>query len=247
MSKRKQRVQIYLGDLHAEIGGIATPDYITKKRKRQYWLNERFDEAVSEIKSLAKRYTLTLKFGGDMVDAPGKQNRDMAAQRLKPLMDCAAEVWGVVGTRFHVGTDGDEDRAVYKELGVKEERVGHGFRLLVGPPKHRVWWSHHGASLGVDIMAGLNRTAQRVYNICRENDWTVPDLAVFHHIHNTPPYAGRYKQVAAAVCPCWQLPNDYAAKRLMWRPPTIGYLVHYEDTGALQWRTFPVPDSLLYG
>lgn len=247
----KEKRWIFLGDTHAEPEGIWTRDRLTKRHKRQWWLNEQFDTALGEIATLTKKYTVTLAHGGDTTNRPSKAARDAITERLLPIASKVADMWGVVGTPYHAGTDGEEDRQVYQELGIKPEKVSHGHRLIENG--RRIWWAHHGAGLGVDPYMGLANTAKKIANTCIRKGREFPDWLVFHHTHEytQSEYAtevrGEWKRVRAVVCPCWQLPNDYSAKKLMWREPSIGYLIYNPQTSEMTPRLFRVPEGLLYG
>ena len=243
----KEKRWVFIGDTHAEPNGIWTKDRLTKKRPRQWWLNEQFDTALEEIATLTKKYIVTFGGGGDMVDEPGKANRDAIVERMLPLTKKLSKscLWGVVGTSYHVGQNGDEDRQVYQELGVTEERISYGHRILEG--KRRLWWAHHGATLGVDLEMGLTRTAKKIFDECREYGYAKPDALIFHHTHSTHGEPSFYRGIKVGVVPCWQLPNEYSAKRLMWKTPAIGYTIWNPHTNELTWRLFPIPEGLLYG
>lgn len=242
----KPSVWVFVGDLHCKPTGLWAEDNLSARNKRQLWLMQSWRSAVKEIVALGKAHTMILALGGDMVDLPGKAARDAALGLLQPIARAgvAAEVWGVVGTPYHVGPDGSEDRQIYQELGAAKH-TSHMHRLIVDG--RRLWWSHHGAALGVDAATGLHNTAKKIWTACREHEWNAPSLVVTHHVHHAIRDYGYYRGVKVAVTPCWQLPDDYTAKRITWSAPTIGYLVWWPATDALQWRTFPIPESLLYG
>lgn len=246
MAKPKPPAWVFVGDLHCKSTGLWFTDRISRRDKRQSWLMAQWKIASDEIQAMASTHRLTVGLGGDMVDRPGKEARDAALELLQPITRAgvASELWGVVGTPYHVGADGEEDRQIYQELGAAKH-TNHMHRLIES--ERRLWWTHHGAALGVDVATGLHNTARKIHNSCRENGWTPPSLVVCHHVHHTIQDFGYYRGVRLAVCPCWALPDDYAARRVTWSAPTIGYLVWQPETDDLYWRTFPIPEAVLYG
>ena len=243
----KPKLWAFIGDLHVKPTGLWAADNLSARNRRQRWLMDRWGEAAAEIRALGQRHALTVAIGGDLIDKPGKAARDAALELLTPITrpSVARAVWGVVGTPYHVGEDGDEDRQVLQELGAARGHVAQQHRLI--ECGRRLWWAHHGVSLGANPRQGINNTARKIWEACRDYEWPRPSLVVAHHVHYSPADYGYYGGVRVAVVPCWQLPDDYASKRLTWSAPTIGYMLWWPATDVLQWRTFPIPEDLLHG
>lgn len=224
----KQILALWDGDQHALGKYALTPKPCNAS---QEWLLERRKATIASVLKRAREKHLIVLFGGDTVHLPSKDHADAAVELLQPLAARADEMYGVCGTPYHVGRDGEWDRVVYQELGVKPENVRQVQRVLdIGG--RRVWWAHHANRLGLEPWTefdGLYRSAKRAHEWAREQDRPVPALVVGHHNHRSPGVA-RYKDTAAAICPCWALPDDYHARKIVWSVPTIGLMVWEPDT-----------------
>lgn len=235
-------LRVFVGDIHC---GAASGLTANPQNDRQAWLLATWAAAVSRVQALARGTEFGLMLGGDLVDLPGKKYRDDAVALLQPLSNIASSVWGVPGTEYHVGDDGEEDRTVYDALGAKDGRAKQVHRLKVGG--RVLWWAHHANALGSTPWLehdGLYRSAKRAHEWAREQGSAVPDLVLGHHLHRSAGVA-HYKQTQALVCGCWQLPTPYAAKRVTWSIPTIGLVIWWPVRGQIEELTYPVPYELI--
>lgn len=237
---KREPFRLFVGDLHTD-GPTAITSPAKATNKVQEWLGETWQAVVKRTKSEARDKEFVLMLGGDLVDREGRLARLAAIELLQPLANISSGIYGVPGTDYHVGEDGEEDRSVYDQLGAKCKQV-----QTLAVSEKRLLWAHHGGALGVDGYAGLNNTAKKIFNLCRENEIKAPDLVVLHHLHKAPKDFGYYRGVKVAVCPCWQLPNSYAAKRVTFDIPTIGALAWWPARDKLEWWTYAIPEEIAW-
>lgn len=235
-------IRVFVGDLHCEGPTGLSPK---PKNDQQYWLLACWAAAVSRVQALAVGKEFGLMLGGDLVDLPGRDARNAAIELLQPLANTASSVWGVPGTEYHVGDDGEEDRSVYDALGARDGRAKQVHRLrIAGRVLH---WAHHAHRIGGEPWTeydGLYRSAKRSHEWARVQDKPVPDLVIGHHVHRSPGEA-RYRTTRAVVCGCWQLPTPYAAKRVTWSLPTIGLVIWWPARDVIEELTYVIPDELI--
>ena len=234
--------RLFVGDLHAgALSGLTTKP----QNDRQAWLIDTWAAMVKRALALAQGHEFGLMLGGDLVDTPSKAARDDAAALLQPLANAAASVWGVPGTEYHVGDDGEEDRTVYDMLGARGERQRQVHRLKIGG--RVLWWAHHAIRLGGQPWTetdGLYRGAKAAHEFARNQDQTPPDLVVGHHVHRAPGVT-QYKSTRAVVCPCWQLQTPFGAKIVSWSLPTIGAVAWWPAQDRLELMTYAIPPELI--
>lgn len=239
---------LFVGDIHcgSESGLTPTPQ---PGNDRQAWLLETWAAFVARAKALAAKSEMYLMLGGDLVDLPGKVNRDGAVALLQPLANVAKAVYGVPGTEYHVGENGDEDRDVMDDLGAVGVRQKQVHRLAFAG--RELWWAHHPLRLGGQPWTefdGLYRGAKQAHEEARTlqeryPDLRVPALVVGHHLHSAPG-VGRYKNTEALICPCWQLQTAYGAKRVTWKLPTVGAVMWWPAVDRIELLTYQVPREL---
>lgn len=233
---------LFVGDLHA--GSIHA---VTAKPQndRQAWLIDTWAAMVKRGLALAQGREFYLMLGGDLVDEPGKKARDDAITLLQPLANVAAAVYGVPGTEYHVGDDGEEDRTVYDALGARGERQRQVHRLRIGG--RVLWWAHHAVRLGGQPWTefdGLYRGAKTAWEFSKLQDQPPPALVMAHHVHRSPGVA-RYRDTEVAVCPCWQLQTPYGAKLVSWSLPTIGAVGWWPVENRVEIMRYAIPPELI--
>lgn len=239
MSKQSlEPARVFIGDPHC-----GSPRGLTNKPQNdgQEWLLETWANLKAHVFSSVKGCEFVLMLGGDMVDQPGKPNRDIALEMFEPLAKKASAVYGVPGTEYHVGPDGEEDREIYADLGAKGENVRHVHPLKIGGKI--LWWAHHLNQIGGtpwNEFDGLYRSAKKFHYIAIDNEEPAPDLCIGHHVHKSPGVAV-YKKTSALVCPAFQLGTPFGAKIRPFSIPSIGCVVWKPESNYLEIKTYPIP------
>ncbi len=240
----KPYIGVFVGDLH--VGGdtaLCKPGFpVGSKDKRPYqpstnqqWLYERWQDFYNTVKQRCKGHLAFVGIGGDLVDGVmhhdstqtwGNENdqRSMAVELLKPLVGLADHCFGLLGTSFHVGDQGDNDAAIYEALRVdydQQWQLDIGGRVL--------WWMHHGMSVGTREHTFENSAIALLRDFearCNRSGISKPAAIISHHRHRAfEPVTIR--GITAAVCPCWQQRTGY------------GYQFAFRnvDIGGLIWDT----------
>lgn len=248
---------LFIGDTHSGAkffnGLTATPRHIA-----QDFLWSCVEDVVARVaKKIAVGYTVNTMFGGDHVDKPGKDFRDIARPALQYVLERTnGNAWGVLGTPYHVGSGGEEDAQLYMDLGIEDANVKAVHRFLeIG--KSTIFWAHHGIPIGAeparDSIVQTQFAARAQDNHMAEYG-RVADYYIAHHVHRTPlsvatydrTWGGKNVRTKAGVVPCFSLPDEYAAKKLPLWTPTIGVLwIDFEHQTEEYW-TYAIPESVLY-
>lgn len=235
-------VCVFVGDMHV---GAKNALALTPTNPSQKWLRERWDETIKNIKKSLKGAKVYLMLGGDIVDEPGKDNRDAAVTLLRPLANLAKAVYAVTGTEYHAGPDAEDDRTVYDALGARADRQRRTHHLVIA--RRHLWWSHHAIAVGAlpwTRADGLYRRAKECHFAALQYGVPAPALVVGHHIHIAPAQVGVYAETQAAIVPCWQLQTPYGARRGAFAIPTIGIMLWRVEEHRVEYLTHQVPDHL---
>lgn len=231
---------LWVGDLH--VGGTtAVAPKAECRNAEMERLLKLWQSFIDRAKAAAKGRALCLMLGGDLVDGHHhnsmqvwgryKDQRDAAITLLQPLANIASVVMAVKGTEAHAGADGEDDQTVAEALGAKS--VPYNWAIELGGK--RIFWSHHGVAVPRDpwnISNGLYAMAKRL------SQWDVPpDIAIFHHVHQTPMPVTAYG-VTVTTVGCWQSSTAYGYKFRTEKPT---------DIGALAWTPGQALDPWPYG
>lgn len=243
MPKVLEPFRLFLGDEHAN-----SPTSITSRtrvtNKAQQWLLETFDDVTKRAKAEAKGKEFGLNLGGDATDTEGREARNAAIELLQPLANIASSIYGVPGTPYHTGEDGEEDRSVYDALGAKCKQW---YRLDVGGKI--LDWAHHGIAVSKYPWLeynGMKSKLEQVYWRCLSEGKRPPDLIVRHHAHRSPGILEERK-MKVAVCPCWKLPDDFGAKVSDGVPVSIGALAWWPmQNNRLEIWSYAVPEDIAF-
>ena len=238
---------VAFGDEH--IGGkhALTED---PRNPRQEWIKARFDECFVEVRKLVRIYRLRILKGGDTVHLPGNDDWRAEAERLiRPWVDLAdGDAWGVPGTPYHVGDDGADDRAIYRGLGIKADRVRqHQWILNDG---HPLDWSHHGVSVSkkpANAANGIVGKLSDTFFTALGYGERPPSALIRHHAHSQP-FGGpvRAYGIWGGICGCWAAPDDFAAKVAPGTRPAIGVLVWIPSEDRMYDISYVMPRKVLY-
>ena len=158
----KPNLVVAVGDFHS--GGttaIAIPFLTADKQPvnpspYQNWLKECWDSLLERAKKEAIGHNVTLLEGADRVDGVGhhgttqtlgtkKNQRDMAKEILRPMVNLADQAYALLGTDSHVGSNGEEDQDIADKLDMEARS---SWRLNIGG-----WlfdWKHHVRRTGMD-------------------------------------------------------------------------------------------------
>jgi hypothetical protein len=216
---------VFVGDLH--VGGKHAVSASPHRRYAgQQWLYKSWLNFTKRIATLKRDHSVKLMIGGDLVHVPGDEDAEAdALDLLRPLAKGAADVWGVYGTEYHVGPDGNDDKGIYRQL---DARCAHHWRLEVAPG-HDLDWSHHGMSLGKLPWTELNghrQLAESVYWRSQQRGRPAPSFIARHHVHVCPDGSPvQHRGSWVSVVPCFCLPDGYAGKVSPGQPPTIGGVI----------------------
>ena len=241
MSKQApEPIRVFVGDLHC-----GSPRGITRKpdNEGQDWLLKTWADFQAHVLHLAKGREFVLMLGGDLVDQPGKPNRDTALDLLLPLAKKASAIYGVPGTEYHVGPDGEEDREIYADLGAALGNVRQSHALSISG--RVLWWAHHLNRIGGAPWTefdGLYRSAKTHNELARLQGMAVPALGIGHHTHRAPGLA-TYRETRAAVCPAWQLGTAFGAKIRPGSIPTIGGVIWFPEQDRVEIKTYAIPQA----
>lgn len=231
-------LRVFVGDLHC-----GSPRGLSKHPQNagQEWLLKTWADFAAHVLRLAKGCEYVLMLGGDCVDQPGKPNRDLATELLLPLAKPASAIYGVPGTEYHVGPDGEEDREIYADLGAALGNVRQYHALKVAG--RGLWWAHHLNRIGGvpwTEFDGLYRSAKTHNELARLQGMEVPALGIGHHVHRAPGLA-TYRETQAAVCPAWQLGTAFGAKIRPGSVPSIGGIIWHPVSNHVEVKIYPVP------
>lgn len=243
---------VFFGD--TQVGsdeGLCIPGYpIASKKDKpcpassdQQWLYETFKhQAIPAVREIAKTHYVVTCLGGDAIDGVNHHGttqtwgttgdqREQAVQLLKPLVDLSDDAYGVTGTPAHVADVGDDDRAVYRELGVKSRST-----WILEAGGRLIHWAHHGIGVGKrehtldnDLFAVAKDEALRADREQRQR----MSLIVAHDRHVAPEPV-KARGVNVAICPCWQLSTYYGDVIAPRTDPTIGFMVYYVDQNNVE-------------
>jgi hypothetical protein len=213
---------LFVGDLHVGSNSAIAPQ-AQIKTPQQEWI---YSQWRAMLKTARPPFVLML--GGDLIDGPAHHGnlqtwgnhadqRDGAVELLMPLVNKAEDVYAVRGTEAHVGDDGEDDRAIARELGAVD--LGHSAKLDIDGK--RLWWAHHGLSVG--RMAWTKHNG--LVSACRNASYNAepPRWIIGHHAH-TSPAPVTIGAVTAAIVPCWQLPTPWARGKFPHSGVDIGVL-----------------------
>jgi len=234
----------FIGDMHT--GGQTALVTDPRNNPQQDWLIGRWKYTTKEIIRRARGHEFGLRLGGDLVDLPGLAARDMAYDLLRPLVNRADKnIYGVPGTEYHVGENGDEDRSIYGQCAAK---VRQFFRLqTAGKVVH---WAHHLVKVGNTPwteLNGMKQAAESAYFTALQTGERQPDLIVGHHVHRVPHQSPIiWRNITVAIAPCWQLPTSFAAKVAAGKPPTIGALLYYPAEHRTEYITHDIPEKIAF-
>ena len=247
ISTSKDLACVAFGDEH--IGGNHALAE-SPRNPRQEWIRDRFDETYAIVNELAFKYRLRILKGGDTVHLPGNDDWRAEAERLlQPWVDLAdGDAWGVPGTPYHVGPDGADDRAIYRGLGIKAERVKqHQWIANDGEP---VDWSHHGVSVSkkpANSANGMVGKLSDTYFTALAYGERPPAALIRHHAHQQP-FGGpvRAYGIWGGITGCWAAPDDFAAKVAPGSRPNIGVLVWIPREARMYDISYVMPREVLY-
>jgi len=245
MGKHTETIALFVGDLHvgSKAGLSSKPS-----SRRQEWLLETWRRFQKDITKVLQGQNVILLLGGDLVDLPGDDDAEAdAIALLQPIVKHARSLWGAYGTEYHVGSDGNDDKGIYRQLGAKH---AHHMRFKVADKV--LDWSHHGANVGRlpwTELNGLRQLAEARYWRCVQHNIPAPAVIVRHHVHVVPTGAPiHWRGIWATTVPCWKLGDAFSAKVAPGAPPTIGALVwRPERAEPPQVIRYDVPDELVSG
>lgn len=250
---------VFVGDTHVMSDtGLCVPGYeIGSKEKRPYsasenqkWLYASFKDYEKRVKELAKGHRVFVGLGGDLVD--GVQHHattqtsgvhfdqvEMAASLLGPFVSMADACLGVTGTAAHVGDTGDDDRAVYYRLGVQ---CDYSFNLSIGG--RRLWWSHHGLSIGSrewTLENSLIAFARNADLACARQNMPRPDAVFAHHAHRVcEPIT--FRNITVGITPCWQMPTNFGYRIGPFFATSIGGLIWHVAANRAELIQYAAPN-----
>lgn len=252
----KQPVFLNLTDLHAlseygpSLNKAATP--------QQAWIAKKINAVYTKGVWFANHgFEVNIGFGGEFVDEPGFQARNMAESLCEPFVRLARATGGKLhalrGTAYHVGEEGDEDTAVAKSLGIRDVSEAKEFRL----GGKLIWHSHHGPKPSPKPSAranALNNAASDIYFDCIERQEPVPDLVIYGHWHQHQIGSWHYtdrkgaaRELLVVSSPAWKLKDRYAHKVVpLWRP-WIGAVWYLPLQHRIVPQLFGVPKQFLRG
>lgn len=240
---KREPFRLFVGDLHTD-GPTAITSLAKVTNKAQEWLGETWQIIVKRAKAEARDKEFGLMLGGDLVDTEGREARLGAIDLLQPLANISSSIYGVPGTPYHVGEDGEEDRSVYDAFGA---RCKQWYRLEIGGKV--LDWAHHGISISKSPWLefnGLKAKIELTYWQSLRVGKRPPDVIIRHHAHRSPGIV-RLRGIQAAVCPCFQLPNEFAAKVADGLLPTIGVLAWWPDQNSrLEIWDYAAPEEISF-
>ena len=239
---QRPKALLYIGDLHAgaksavackfESADEDEPPLVPSKRQRELYL--KLKELEGMCKVIALRHDLILCVGADCVDGyhhhgsntwgtPDDQ-RQLAVRLLMPFANMATAIYGLLGTESHVGIEGNDDKAVVRELGGKSAQ-----RFVFDHDGVLIDWTHH-----INCMKyPAQNVIMSVRDECVRTGDPLPSIIIRHHIHRYDHnernilYGGELKRIQAAICPCWKLPDPFTRKVAPTTFPDIGALLVY--------------------
>lgn len=233
---------LFVGDLHTG-GTTAVAPKAECRTAEMERLLRLWTAFVDRAKAAAKGTAFVLALGGDLIDQPRHHNnfqtwgttreqRNAAIALLQPLANIASAVVAVKGTEVHAGADGEDDQIVAEALGAKA--VPYVWRMTVGG--QRLLWSHHGLSVARDPWNAANGMYAMARRLSEQAD--PPDVAIFHHVHQSPPPVTAYGVTVCAVG-CWQTSTAYGYKFRPEKGTDIGALVWRPQTSQLDRWLYP--------
>lgn len=239
---------LFIADLH---GGQTFAPTLRGQAvsKRQEFISDVLVQVIERAKREARGHKLGANYGGDLVHNPySDKSRELVAQLLLPIANMADEQLGAYGTEYHVGSndEGSDDRAIYRELGVKSHKPWH-YRDYDGLILD---WAHHGVGVSKSPILELNGLRSKVdYTYWRALQYgdKPPAVIVRHHAHYCPPHSPIYwRGMWAAIGPAMCLPDGFAGKVAAGMPPTVGALWWDVTENNLTAWLYPVPREYWY-
>lgn len=247
--KERPKALLHIGDLHSGAkSAVACPmDAIDEDElplspsKRQSELYGKLKELAGIARNVTKTHDLILCVGADCVDGYHHHNantwgtlddqRQLAVRLLMPFANMATQIYGLLGTESHAGIEGQDDRAVVRELGGKTAQ-----RFIFDHDGVLVDWCHH---VNISKYPALNAVLNTREECIRTGD-PLPNIIIRHHVHRYDHnernilYGGELKHVQAAICPCWKLPDPFTRKIAPNQFPDIGALLVYPHEEKIQ-------------
>jgi hypothetical protein len=228
---------IFVGDIHTGSTTAVAPKAECRTAESERLLIQ-WEHMVTRAKAAAKGAAFVLALGGDLIDGPRhhdnwqtwgthRDQRNAAIALLQPLANLACDVVAVKGTEVHAGGDGQDDQTVAEALGAR--RVEYVRHMVIGGKK--VLWSHHGLTVARDRWNMSNAMYRMAVRLAESPN--PPDLAVFHHVHMTPPVV-TVGGVTVATVGCWQESNAHGFKIRPERGTDIGVLAWQPALGKLE-------------
>lgn len=234
--------RLFVGDMHTDSKtAITAPSKVSGPV--QSWLSQSWESMVKCAKAEARDKEFVLMLGGDLVDTEGREARKSAEELLQPLTDIASAIYGVPGTGYHVGEDGEEDRSIYDTVKAdckQWRRLEIGGRILD--------WAHHGMSISKQPwteLNGMRAKGETLYWRCLQEGKRRPDVVIRHHVHRSPQVV-HWRGMQLAFCPCWKLPDDFGAKVAEGILPTIGALAWWPLRDRLEIWDYWIPEELAF-
>jgi len=242
----RPKLVCFIGDLHAGSKVAVATEYVLddgdvyRPSLHQQWLYDCFVDCIKRIKKHAKGRDIHLKIGGDCVDGhhhdstqvfgtPEDQHR-LAVELLSPLADIASRIDGLRGTDAHVRQSGNDDRAVYRALGVSDDQIR--YRFIQDYDGMILDWAHHMTTGRLPHTRGnsLKSLLNAIYFDNLERGRRQPALIVRHHVHIYDDVADHRKGIRAVSCPAWQLQTAYTRRLSPHGLCSVGVVLWMPDT-----------------
>jgi predicted phosphodiesterase len=182
---------------------------------------------------------------GDSIEGPNRKEQGRGVWTTDPgeQAECASDLFsmikcdnhkffGVAGSGYHVGADGDGDRAAVTAKGVNGKfdidlffKI-QGFRIYA---RHEVGYSSipHGRS------AAVNREMMNA--MIQEEMYGQLDIFLFGHTHYTH-FVG-WEGKLGLIVPCFKYRDSFVRKKGM-GGNDLGYSVFYLEDGHYTWNTY---------
>lgn len=252
---QKPIAALFVGDLHVGSDtGLCIPGYKLPSKEdrpypastRQEWLYQKWNDLIKYAQELSATHRVFLGIGGDAVDGVAHHDttqtigtysdqEHMAAELLKPLVALADDAKGLLGTAAHVQDMGNADRNVLDMLRVDARAM---WRLDIGP--RRLWWAHHGVSVGLRAWTDdspMILLARDIYFRCMDEQRHKPDAIIGHDRHVAPEPIS-VKGISVGVCPCWQLGTYWGEGISPFKHVTIGGLLWNVETNTISIKSY---------
>ena len=216
------------------------------KNKGHEWLLESYNDLTRRVLDAVIGCEFGLRLGGDLVDSPGRDARNMAYELLRPFVNRADKnIYGVPGTEYHVADDGEEDRSIYDLCGATCKQY-HALEIA----GQKVAWAHHLLKVGGTPWTELNgfkQAAESMYFCSLQYGTKSPTLAVGHHVHRVPQGAPVvWRGITVTTVGCWKLPDSFSAKVAPGKLPTIGAMLYWPQEHRVQHITYDIPPEIAY-